>query len=165
MPMFYDEKDIVYTLISAEPKACARIRGSDAYPELWGEVCFYPFGKGSLAAVYASGLPTNDETCSTTFFGFHIHEGGSCTGNATDPFADTGAHLNPQKRPHPCHLGDLPPLAGSHGTALAVFYMGAFVPEDMAGHTVIIHEKPDDFTTQPSGNSGSKIGCGEIKVL
>ncbi|MBO5702703.1 MAG: superoxide dismutase family protein [Clostridia bacterium] len=29
-------------------------------------------------------------------------------------------------------------------------------------HTVIIHDTPDGFTTQPSGNAGNKIACGEI---
>ena len=26
-----------------------------------------------------------------------------------------------------------------------------------------IHDMPDDFTTQPSGNSGTKIACGKIE--
>ena len=34
--------------------------------------------------------------------------------------------------------------------------------EDILGKVVIIHDMPDDFTTQPSGNSGTKIACGKI---
>ena len=38
-----------------------------------------------------------------------------------------------------------------------------FAVKDIIGRTVVIHDKPDDFTTQPSGGSGVKIACGEIK--
>lgn len=34
---------------------------------------------------------------------------------------------------------------------------------DIIGRVVIIHDMPDDFTTQPSGNSGTKIACGRIE--
>ena len=44
-----------------------------------------------------------------------------------------------------------------------MFYTNRFVPEEIIGRTVVIHENPDDFKTQPSGDSGSKIACGEIK--
>ena len=37
-----------------------------------------------------------------------------------------------------------------------------FTVNEIIGRTVIIHSQPDDFTTQPSGNSGKKIACGEI---
>ena len=36
-----------------------------------------------------------------------------------------------------------------------------FTVNEIIGRTVIIHSQPDDFTTQPSGNSGKKIACGE----
>ena len=35
----------------------------------------------------------------------------------------------------------------------------------LAARTIIIHEKADDFTTQPSGNAGKMIACGEIIEL
>ena len=38
-----------------------------------------------------------------------------------------------------------------------------FTVEEIVGKTVIIHSNADDFTTQPSGNSGEKIACGIIK--
>jgi Cu-Zn family superoxide dismutase len=34
---------------------------------------------------------------------------------------------------------------------------------DILGKTVIIHGSPDDFTSQPAGNAGQKIACGEIR--
>ena len=41
-------------------------------------------------------------------------------------------------------------------------YTGRFYPEDVIGRTVIIHEKSDDFHTQPSGDAGEMIACGKI---
>ena len=38
-----------------------------------------------------------------------------------------------------------------------------FKIKDIIGKVIIIHDMPDDFTTQPSGNSGTKIACGIIK--
>lgn len=47
-------------------------------------------------------------------------------------------------------------------TALQLFY-GRFSIDEVIGRTVIIHDYPDDFTTQPSENSGTKITCGVIR--
>ena len=46
-------------------------------------------------------------------------------------------------------------------------YTTRFFPEEVVGKTVVIHDMPDDFRTQPSGNSGEKIACGQIvqKIL
>ena len=44
-------------------------------------------------------------------------------------------------------------------------YIQKFTPDQIVGRTVIIHEKADDFTTQPSGNSGKMIACGQIIEL
>ena len=40
-----------------------------------------------------------------------------------------------------------------------------FSLEKIVGKTVVIHGQPDDFTSQLAGNSGSKIGCGVIKII
>ena len=37
-----------------------------------------------------------------------------------------------------------------------------FKIRDILGKVIIIHDMPDDFTSQPSGNSGKKIACGKI---
>lgn len=63
---------------------------------------------------------------------------------------------------HPEHEGDLPPLLSDKGTAWMMVYTTRFFPEEVVGKTVVIHDMPDDFRTQPSGNSGEKIACGEI---
>lgn len=115
-------------------------------------------------AVHVVGLPNNSGPCNKAFFGFHIHEGSNCTGNETDPFANTGTHYNPVSCPHPYHSGDLPPLLSNDGEALSIFYVGSFLPDEVIGRTLVIHDMPDDFRTQPAGDSGSKIACGEITL-
>ena len=92
------------------PYAVADIRGSEAYPNLRGQVRFYQRPRCVLVEANVQGLPANE----TGFFGFHIHAGEACTGEG---FADTGSHYNPTETPHPFHAGDLPPLLSCHGGA------------------------------------------------
>ena len=72
-------------------------------------------------------------------------------------------HYNPHGCDHPYHAGDLPPLFETSGLALSAFLTDRFTVDEVIGRTVIIHDQPDDFTTQPSGNSGTKIACGVIR--
>ena len=144
------------------PDALAAVRGSPEHPEISGTVFFYQEADGVLLAAQVQGLPQGAEPCAPNIFGFHIHEGASCTGTGEDPFADAGGHYNPGGCPHPAHAGDLPPLFGSHGSAFLAVFTDRFTVGEVIGRTVIVHASPDDFTTQPSGNSGARIACGRI---
>lgn len=146
------------------PDACATLSGNSDYPGLHGTVLFYQTPHGVLMVTQVSGLPQGNFPCPRNVFGFHIHEGASCTGTAEDPFADSGSHYNPGNCPHPAHAGDLPPLFGNSGSAFMSVLTDRFSVSDVIGRTVIIHNSPDDFTTQPSGNSGKKIACGQIRA-
>lgn len=150
----------MFTCNGEKPAAVAEIKGSRVYGSISGKVEFYATYGGTIVIAEIHGIP---EEIENDFLGFHIHSGSSCTGNAEDPFADAGLHYNPKNLSHPDHAGDLPPLLGSKGTAWMAIYTNRFYPEDVIGKTVIIHSKPDDFRTQPSGDSGVKIACGEIK--
>lgn len=149
-------------LLRSRPQAIATVRGSDTYPNIQGEVRFYQTRMGSVVYASIMGLPENGDRCRQPIFGFHIHTGEKCEGNASDPFAATGMHYNPQDCMHPYHAGDMPPLFGADGKALLIFMTDRFTVGEIIGRTVVIHSSPDDFTTQPSGNSGIKIACGEI---
>ena len=149
--------------LKQRPCAVARIAGSCDYPEIRGCVWFYSTEMGVLVAAEVYGLPEADARCNTPFFGFHIHEGGYCSGNAENPFANAGGHFNPDCCMHPEHAGDMPPLLANHGYSLQMFLLNKYCVDEIIGRTVIVHAKPDDFTTQPSGNSGKMIACGEIK--
>lgn len=145
-----------------KPTATAKLRGSKEYESINGKADFYETYGGTVVVAEVTGIPAGMETDGKGFFGFHIHEGKRCTGNAADPFADTGGHYNPGNVAHPGHPGDLPPLLSNKGTAWMAVYTSRFFPEEVVGRTVVIHGMPDDFRTQPSGDSGMKIACGEI---
>jgi Cu-Zn family superoxide dismutase len=146
-----------------KPDAKAEIKGGGDHPDIIGRANFYQTKDGVLLSVEVMGLPTSGAPCAGGVFGFHIHEGESCTGTAEDPFADTKGHFNPQNCKHPYHAGDLPPLFETKGRAFTVFLTGRFTVREIIGKTIIIHGAPDDFTSQPSGNSGKKIACGKIR--
>lgn len=151
---------LLRTLLNRSPDAKAKIRGEQA---IRGEAAFYQLPCGVLMRVEVNGLPEGEGVCGGRIFGFHIHEGGRCAGNQEDPYADAGSHYNPGNCPHPEHAGDLPPLFGNHGFAFMTFLTDRFRVEEILGKTVIIHDSPDDFTSQPAGNSGKKIACGMIR--
>ena len=152
-------------LIQRQPQAAAAVNGSEEYPDISGVVKFYTTKNGTLVYADINGLPSAGNRCSQEIFGFHIHEGESCTGNTDDPFADAGAHLNKDNCGHPFHMGDMPPLFGNNGRAVSIFLTNRFTVDDVIGKAVIIHGSPDDFTAQPSGNAGRKIACGIISPV
>lgn len=147
------------------PQAVAILKGSRDYPRISGEVRFYQTGRGVVVVTEVMGLPNASDggKCPGAFFGFHIHEGGSCSGNAEMPFANALGHYNPDGCEHPFHAGDLPPLLGNQGYAISAFLTDRFSVREIMGRTVIIHANPDDFHTQPSGDAGAMIACGVIR--
>lgn len=149
-------------VLNHKPDAYARIFGSPNYPRVNGLVYLYQLPAGVYLLTQVQGLPDSMDPCSPNIYAFHIHSGKSCTGNAADPFADTGGHFNPSNCPHPAHAGDLPPLFGNHGFALMSVFTDRFSINDVIGRAFVIHARPDDFTTQTAGNSGTKIACGLI---
>ena len=105
--------------------------------------------------------------------GIHLHAVGLCEGPA---FTSAGAHLNPAMRQHGrdnpagSHLGDLPNLvADSAGTGTLTIALPGTRAElekalfDGDGTAVVIHASPDDYRTDPTGNSGGRIACGVLK--
>lgn len=152
-----------YPVLRCAPNAEASITGSDAYPAIRGKALFYQTSLGVLVSVWVFGLPTDRDSYSAPFFAFHLHSGTACTGDSEDAFRDALTHYNPKDCLHPNHTGDFPPLLANHGMAFSVFLTDRFSVDEIIGKTVIIHADPDDFTTQPSGNAGTKIACGQIR--
>lgn len=150
------------SVLRGRPQAVASITGSEHYPDISGTVRFYQTNEGVIVWAEINGLPHSGLLCQKRIFGFHIHQGTDCAGNMDDPFADAMSHYNPNGCEHPYHAGDLPPLFENNGFALSLFLTDRFSINEVIGKTVIIHDHPDDFTTQPSGNSGTKIACGLI---
>lgn len=151
------------SLLRGRPQAIAQIAGSGDYPTVTGKVRFYQTRAGVVVWAGIGGLPRSEAPCQERIFGFHIHKGADCGGSMDDPFADAMSHYDPGGCEHPRHAGDLPPLFGNDGYALSLFLTNRFSIKEVIGRTVILHSKPDDFTTQPSGHSGTKIACGVIR--
>ena len=104
----------------------------------------------------------------------HIHETGDCS--APD-FSSAGGHFNPDDAPHgdragagPHHAGDMPnQVADAAGNSrvdrvLDDVTLGSGGADDIIGKAVVVHEKADDYTTQPSGDAGGRIACGVIEA-
>ncbi len=153
--------DIILNCNFGRPSALARISGETSKGPT-GLVSFYPRKNGTLVVANISRLPHSDVACSSGIFGFHIHKGTSCCGAG---FSQTEGHLDLEDCGHPQHTGDLPPLFECGGQAFMAVLTDRFRISDIIGHTVVIHSHPDDFTTQPSGNSGTKIACGVISAV
>jgi superoxide dismutase, Cu-Zn family len=127
-----------------------------------------PEGDGVRVSIRVSGLTPNQE------HGVHFHDVGSCEGPA---FQSAGPHFNPQGRQHGLespagpHAGDLPNLrANAEGVADMTFLAAnarLMRGTDQSllrdgGTALVIHARPDDHRTDPSGNSGDRIACGVI---
>jgi superoxide dismutase, Cu-Zn family len=121
-----------------------------------------------------SAMSLKVEGLATGIYGMHIHETGKC--DAPD-FKSAGGHWNPGAKQHGLqnldgtHGGDLENLVATNGQAtrlersLAGFKLsdeGGLMDAD--GAAFIIHAKPDDNKTDPSGNSGDRIICGVFKA-
>lgn len=146
------------------PDAVARVEGGPLAPSLRALVTFEQVAGGVEVTVEAQGLPpylAGDPPIGP--HGFHIHETGDCTvGNPGEPFLAAGGHFNPDDQPHGNHAGDFPVLFSNSGTARMRFFTDRLRIDDIIGRSVIIHENPDDFRTDPAGNSGRRLGCGVI---
>lgn len=100
-------------------------------------------------------------------YAVHIHTTGKCEG---PKFESAGGHWNPTAKQHGrdnpagAHYGDLPNLTVSAGGTGSVTFTvpGATVPAllDADGAAFIVHAKPDDYKTDPTGNAGDRIACG-----
>jgi Cu-Zn family superoxide dismutase len=129
-----------------------------------GEVTFTAEAGGVHVVGSFSGLVFGEH-------GFHIHEKGDCS--APDG-TSAGGHFNPATKPHAAreaaerHAGDLGNLkADPYGLARVDFVdatLSLSGPNSIIGKAVIVHEKADDFKTQPTGNAGARFACGVIEA-
>jgi superoxide dismutase, Cu-Zn family len=104
----------------------------------------------------------------------HLHEKGDCS---AEDASSAGGHWNPTMKPHgkrgdgtSYHKGDIGNMnvgtdgKGTMNITVEGWSIGGADSTNVVGKSVIVHEKADDFTSQPSGNAGARVSCGVIKA-
>ncbi|HEU4400635.1 MAG TPA: superoxide dismutase family protein [Candidatus Polarisedimenticolia bacterium] len=103
----------------------------------------------------------------------HLHENGDCS--APDG-SSAGGHWNPTHEDHgkwgtaPFHRADIGNIEvgadgkGTRTLTTDLWTIGGAPESDVIGKSIIVHAKADDFTTQPTGNAGGRIGCGVVEL-
>jgi Cu-Zn family superoxide dismutase len=149
---------------SSGPKATATLEPRSG-STVSGTVSFQAVGQKVRVEASVAGLTPGEH-------GFHVHEVGDCS--AADATSATG-HFNPAAKQHghhggaERHAGDMPNLvADSSGKATfsAELDMLSLTegPNGILKRSVVIHADPDDFKSQPAGNSGKRVACGVIRA-
>jgi Cu-Zn family superoxide dismutase len=150
-------------IMSDEARAVANLAPTTG-SKVSGTVNFVQSADKVLVRGQIRGLKPNAQ------HGFHVHEKGDCS---SGDGMSTGGHFNPTGRAHgnhdagEHHTGDLPMVkANADGVATlnfqsATIRVGSGIT-DIVGKGLIVHRDPDDFKTQPTGNSGPRLACAVI---
>ena len=131
-----------------------------------GDVDLVQTANGVLLKLSIKGISPGEHA-------FHIHAVGKCE----TPFESAGPHFNPGNHKHgimsgPGHAGDMPNLHVLQSGELTVEVLNSAVtlekgkPNslfDSDGSSIVIHDKPDDYKSDPAGNAGDRIACGVIQ--
>lgn len=148
-------------------RAHAFISGGPLAPDIQGIVIFMDVPGGTEIFAEIHGLPpykpATGESNPIGPIGFHLHENGTCQeGNPDEPFTAAGEHWNPYNQPHGNHAGDFPVLFSNDGYSRMSFFTDKFNVSDIIGKSIILHQNPDDYRTQPAGDAGKRLACGVI---
>lgn len=143
------------------PSATAELSGRSG-ASVSGSVRFTEVGGKLRVEARVAGLTPGEH-------GFHVHEVGDCS--AADATSAKG-HFNPAGKQHghhggsERHGGDMPNLlADASGNAdfrADVSGLTLNGQTSVVGRSVVIHADPDDYKSQPAGNSGKRVACGVI---
>ncbi|MGI6703405.1 MAG: superoxide dismutase family protein [Clostridia bacterium] len=158
----------MYGRKSESGAAVAYIRGGPLAPDIAGVVYFRDVAGGCEVRVEVTGLPSYHPAVGGKNpvgpHGFHLHQSGTCrVGDSKGPFQAAGEHWNPDGQPHGNHAGDFPVLFSNNGYARMCFFTNRFRVEDVISRSVIIHQNPDDYRTQPAGDAGKRLACGVVQ--
>ena len=146
-----------------EPRGGAPMPLVNASGQSVGSVRAWQTSGGVSFRIDAAGLPHG-------IHGVHVHAVGRCEG---PEFTSAGSHWNPTNRKHGTnnpdgpHAGDMPNVeVAANGTlGTTVVLPGATMATllDADGSALVLHAAADDYTTDPSGNSGARIACAVIQ--
>ena len=149
--------------ISETPRAVSVIQAKSG-SGIQGSMSFTQSGNNVNVTGTFSGLTPNSE------HGIHIHENGDCS---TLDASSAGGHYNPNSGKHgkhnnfSSHAGDMPNIKvdsnGNSNYSATLSHFSLVNEQNILGKSVVVHRNKDDYVTQPSGNSGERIGCGIIR--
>jgi Cu-Zn family superoxide dismutase len=146
---------LMFQTMLSMPVACAHITGSSQIHNLVGDIYVYPILDGSLLVTDVQGIPFSG------FYGFHIHQHGPCVmGEGYTGFHMWEAISARWKTPLTLITREIFRRSWPFTGMLLWCLQRPVQPQDILGRAIIIHEWPDDFRTQPTGDSGQHIGCG-----
>jgi len=142
--------------IKLEPKSGSKVSGTAEFVEKDGKVVFTAKLSGLEPGVHA----------------IHIHEKADCS--AADA-ASAGGHWNPTFKKHgkwgdaEYHKGDIGNFpADVEGNGIITMSTTEWCigcgdkNKDILGKGLIVHEKADDYVTQPTGDAGGRVACAGI---
>lgn len=139
-------------------KSGSSVNGTVSFTEVDGKVMMKATLKGLTLGKHA----------------IHIHEKGDCS---SDDGKSAGGHWNPTQDNHgkwmhgAFHSGDIGNLEADENGNATIEKESDFWcigceddTKNIVGHAIIVHAGTDDFTSQPSGAAGARVGCGEITL-
>lgn len=151
--------------IQVAPVSATAILNSASGSTVQGKATFEQVGDNTVR------MTLEVENLSPGDHALHLHEIGDCS--APDA-TSAGGHWNPTGMNHgkrgegQYHVGDVINLvAGEDGKVswseeVNGWTIGGAEVSNIVGRAVVIHDKPDDFVSQPSGAAGSRVACGVI---
>lgn len=143
--------------VEIESKSDSNVPGTAVFTEENGEVTMRAELSGLTEGTHA----------------IHLHESADCS---AEDGSSAGGHWNPTFEDHGewgdedgYHKGDIGNFdADAEGNATVTFSTDQWCigceddTKNIIGTAVIVHDGVDDYTSQPSGDAGTRIACGEL---